>query len=130
MDIPPKKLMDVYSLSGSVGYDPLKKLLYARCANMGANYVTLKLATDIILDHRVKYIINDERVEYKGVKDIRKKGLYGYLIRTKFTPEFRKNFYRELCHNITKINQLYKLPSGYWVGAFSYKDGKCYPPKQ
>ncbi len=118
------------SLSGSVGYDPLKKLLYARCAHMGANLVTLKLATDIILDHRVKYMIDNQKVEYKGIKDIQKKGLYGYLIRTKITPEFRQQFYKELCQNIRKINIKYKLPVGYWIGAFSYQNGKCLTPQK
>ncbi len=129
INIPPNKLMEVMSLSGSVGYDPLKKLLYARCAHMGANYVTLKLCTDIILNHKVSYVINGKKVEYKGLKDIQKKKLYGYLIRTKFTPEFRKQFYKELCDNIKLINKIYKLPDGYWIGAFSYKNGQCNPPK-
>lgn len=128
INIPPNKLMEVYSLSGSVGYDPLRKLLYARCAHMGANYVTLKLATDIVLDHQVNYIIDGQNITYKGIKDIQNKGLYGYLIRTTFTPEFRKQFYKDLSDNIKKINKKYKLPNGYWIGAFSHKNGQCLPP--
>ena len=36
-------------LSGSVGYDPLKKLLYARCASIKANVATLVLSMKIAM---------------------------------------------------------------------------------
>ena len=40
--IPKDKIMNVLSVSGSVSYDGLKKLLSARCANLEANYATLR----------------------------------------------------------------------------------------
>jgi hypothetical protein len=39
--IPPKKIKQVIAVSGSVGYDGLQKLLYARCASFEANMATL-----------------------------------------------------------------------------------------
>jgi hypothetical protein len=39
--IPPEKIHDVMSISGSVNYDPLKKLLFARCGSIEANIATL-----------------------------------------------------------------------------------------
>jgi len=46
-EVPDDKVLDVLSLSGSVAYDPLKKLLRARCGSEGANIATLLLATRI-----------------------------------------------------------------------------------
>ena len=39
--VPPEKIKQVLSVSGSVGYDGLQKLLYARCASFEANMATL-----------------------------------------------------------------------------------------
>ena len=39
--VPPKKIKQVLAVSGSVGYDGLQKLLYARCASFEANMATL-----------------------------------------------------------------------------------------
>tara|TARA_Y100000590_G_scaffold384433_1_gene455810 strand:+ start:11712 stop:12500 length:789 start_codon:yes stop_codon:yes gene_type:complete len=46
-EVPDDKVLDVISLSGSVAYDPLKKLLRARCGSEAANIATLYLATAI-----------------------------------------------------------------------------------
>jgi len=46
-DVPPEKLLDILSLSGSITYDPLKKWLRARCGSIEANIATLALATQI-----------------------------------------------------------------------------------
>lgn len=46
-DVAPSRFMEVSSLSGSVGYDKLKKQLWARCASAEANIATLALATHI-----------------------------------------------------------------------------------
>ena len=46
-EVPDDKVLDVISLSGSVAYDPLKKILSARCATESANITTLYLATAI-----------------------------------------------------------------------------------
>ena len=39
--VPPEKIRQVLAVSGSVGYDGLQKLLYARCASFEANMATL-----------------------------------------------------------------------------------------
>lgn len=39
--VPPEKIKQVLSVSGSVSYDGLQKLLYARCASFEANTATL-----------------------------------------------------------------------------------------
>ena len=39
--VPPEKIKQVLAVSGSVGYDGLQKLLYARCASFEANMATL-----------------------------------------------------------------------------------------
>lgn len=39
--VPPESLSDVLSISGSVGYDCLKHMLWARCGSIEANYATL-----------------------------------------------------------------------------------------
>jgi hypothetical protein len=46
-DVMPSKYMEVTSLSGSIVYDPLKKLLRSRCGTMEATVATLALATQI-----------------------------------------------------------------------------------
>jgi len=46
-EVPDDKVLDVLSLSGSVSYDPLKKLLRARCGSEAANIATLLLATRV-----------------------------------------------------------------------------------
>lgn len=46
-DVAPSRFMEVESLSGSVGYDKLKKLLWARCGSAESAIATLALATHV-----------------------------------------------------------------------------------
>jgi hypothetical protein len=48
--VPPELLRDVLGLSKSVQYDPLKKVLTARCHFSGANKATMYLAVKIALN--------------------------------------------------------------------------------
>lgn len=66
--VPPDMLKRVLSISGSINYDGLKKLLTARCAGMGANLATLYLAMALVSGKM-------------SFQDIKKKGLYGKYIR-------------------------------------------------
>ena len=50
-DVAPSRFIEVTSLSGSVGYDKLKKMLWARCGSAEANIATLALATHIDEGH-------------------------------------------------------------------------------
>lgn len=46
--VPPNKLLDVLSISGSIRYDGLKNELTARCASIHANIATLFLGMSIV----------------------------------------------------------------------------------
>jgi hypothetical protein len=52
IDIPTDKVADVSALTESVGYDTMKKELYARCHFMPANLVSLYLAKQIAQGHK------------------------------------------------------------------------------
>lgn len=130
VDIKPEKLPEVLSLSGSVGYDPLKKLLYARCASLAANIATLKVVSDILLNKKVEIELDGEKYKYQGIGEIQKYGVYGKTIgATKDNPVFIKKLYTNLSNNLKKYNKSHKpKETGYWKAAFSYKNGECYPP--
>ena len=71
--VPKNKRLDVLSISGSINYDGLTKLLTARCASIEANIATLYLGMCVannIMD----------------IKDVKKKGLYGKYIRGEMEP--------------------------------------------
>lgn len=53
--IPPEKIKDVLAVSGSVGYDGLKKLLYARCASIEANMATFSAVFSVLNSKDPKY---------------------------------------------------------------------------
>ena len=56
--IPPKKLYKVLSTSGSINYDPLRHLLFARCGSFEANFATLRIVFNIINNKSTKYSDN------------------------------------------------------------------------
>jgi len=66
--VPPNLRLDVLSISGSINYDGLTKLLTARCASLEANIATLYLGM----------CVANKRMSIKKVK---KDGLYGKYIR-------------------------------------------------
>jgi len=66
-------LKRVLSISGSINYDGLKKLLTARCGGMGANLATLYLAMSLVSGNM-------------SIQNIKKKGLYGKYIREEEIP--------------------------------------------
>ena len=47
-----KRVNDVLALTESIGYDTMKKEIYARCHFMAANIVTLYLAKQIANGHK------------------------------------------------------------------------------
>jgi hypothetical protein len=71
--VPPNKRIDVLSISGSINYDGLTKLLTARCASLEANIATLYLGMSVA---------NNKM----SIKDVKKKGLYGKYIRGEMQP--------------------------------------------
>lgn len=66
--VPPNKLKDVLSISGSIRYDGLKKELTARCASIYANVATLFLGMAIV----------DGR---HTIEDVKKNNMYAKHIR-------------------------------------------------
>ena len=101
-EIPIKKIMDVLSLSGSVSYDPLKKLLRARCASEEANIATLYLATSIG---------NGEI----SIKKVQREQLYKKAIDDTSNSQKVAAMYHKLCNNLhhqpgdPKITGVFKL---------------------
>lgn len=115
-DIHPDRFSDVLSLSGSVSYDPLKKLLSARCGSNEANIATLYLATEIASGNR-------------NIDDIQKNKLYKKTIVSTSNKENVNKLYNNLCSNIK--NQSGNIGNtGFWPAAFS--EGCCpsYNPKK
>ena len=66
--VPPKLRLAVLSISGSINYDGLTKLLTARCASLEANIATLFLGMSVAN-------------EKMTIKQVKKSGLYGKYIR-------------------------------------------------
>lgn len=66
--VPPNLRLDVLSISGSINYDGLTKLLTARCASLEANIATLYLGMCVANKHM-------------SIKKVKKDGLYGKYIR-------------------------------------------------
>ena len=66
--VPPNKRKDVLSISGSINYDGLTKMLTARCANLNANIATLYLGMCVANG-------------IMSIKNVKKAGLYGKYIR-------------------------------------------------
>lgn len=129
--VPPKKVPSVLSLSGSVNYDALKRLLSARCGSIEANIATLKLLLDILLDKEVSVQFGNENYTYKGIKDIQQKNIYGMTINQTTNPEFVKQLYTDLVQSYQEYTTETKdIPIGYWSAAFSYVDDKCLPPNK
>ena len=54
--IPPEKIKNVLAVSGSVGYDGLQKLLYARCSTIAANMATLASVFLVLNNKDPKYV--------------------------------------------------------------------------
>lgn len=110
VDIHPDVLPLVQSVSGSVHYDPLKKLLCARCGSMEANIATLKLVTDILTDK-----VN--RSLYMGGLS----KLYGDTISSTNDQSNVEEYYHNICDNLLELGS----PSSqdYWPGAFNPQCG-------
>lgn len=52
--VPPNKVPDVQSISGSVLLDLLKNTVSARCGSTGANYATLRTVIDVIMGNHTR----------------------------------------------------------------------------
>ena len=86
--VPPSKLYDVLSISGSVNYDPLKKELFARCGSFEANFATLRTVFNVINNKKTEYGQNINNKDDE-IKDNEK-----YVMRQ--TIENRRKYRRQL----------------------------------
>ncbi len=101
IDLNDKYWSDVLSVSGSVGYDPLKHMLYARCASIEANIATLCTCV----------MINNGDLT---IKQVQKKQIYGEMINSTSNFNSVKMMYEYLYKNLPK-----NVPqTGYWNIAF------------
>ncbi len=97
----PKQIPMLFSISGSVSYDPLKNLLSARCASLGANIATLKLATDLLLSNNVNYqknkytLYENKDIKYNNLESAHNSGAYKALIMSTKDEDFKKKLYSE-----------------------------------
>lgn len=120
VDIPPQALDYVTSLSGSISYDPLKRLLSARCGDIAAVIATLYLA--------VRIVENPART-----RNIQNQGLYKNLITELYKPggvrgwdlPLVERVYIGLCRMLKELPQTEE--TGYWRGAFDANGG---PPTE
>lgn len=111
VDIGPDILPIIISISGSISYDPLKKLLSARCGSIEANVATLRLCTDILTDKL-------DTKEYFNLAP-----LYGSMIKSTKDENVARQLYQGLCNNLQELGR--PSMSDYWIGAF---DADCNEP--
>jgi len=86
-DVSPSKFVEVTSLSGTIGYDALKKQLWARCGTIESVIATLALATQVGE--------GDISLNYAQANEL----LPHYLMSTK-DPERISRLYNLLCYNL------------------------------
>ena len=114
-EIPDSKVPEVTSLSGSVAYDPLKKLLRARCGSEAAIIATLYLAVSI----------GNSRI---SLKKVQKEKLYGKTISSTVNPQNVEIYYNRLCKYLKD-----QPGNPEWTGFYplAFPEGCCkgYDPK-
>ena len=91
--VPPSRRLAVLSISGSINYDGLTKLLTARCASLEANIATLYLGM-CVANNRMT------------IKHVKKSGLYGKYIRGEMAEH--SELLKEMIAMKNKNNSLYK----------------------
>ena len=88
-DIPESKIMDVLSVSGSLSYDPLKKLLRCRCYREAGNIGTLYLA--VLVGNGIL-----------SLQDIQKGNMYLNIKNTIDDKKVLSMYYDKLVENVNK----------------------------
>ena len=110
------KWPDVLSVSGSVGYDPLKHSLYARCASIEANIATLFTCVNVNQGNISK-------------SDLDNNETYGKNINKMSNPKNVLEMYKYLINYLRDNSGLKLVPmTGYWEVAFPnfVSPGNCY----
>ena len=108
IDLSNKLWNDVLAISGSIGYDPLKKKLYARCGSVEANIASLYTCI----------LVNKGKIT---LKELQTKKIYAKNIQSTKNKSDVIKMYKYLLKTLSK-----KVPkTGYWEIAFpSYKKEK------
>lgn len=102
-----KDLMTILSLSKSVWYDQLKKMLWVRCHFMGANVATALLATRVLtgkLDGKTTIPKEDIHTLYMKEPEVFQ-ALYKKLIMTSMDSSTYKEYLNELKENLKTLGQ-------------------------
>ena len=86
--VPPNKLNDVQSISGSISYDPLKHELFARCGSFAANFATLRTVFNVLEGVETNYSKNIKS------KDSNNESNFDYVLRK--VKENQKMYSKEL----------------------------------
>lgn len=101
--IPKEKLWEVLSLSGSINYDPLKHLLFARCGSFNANFATIRTVFEEIeqeqeIEQKINYSDNIQKALGKNKNNVLKDN-EDYVKRNvienqkKYAIEIEKDYY-------------------------------------
>jgi len=64
-----EKLWEVLALSSSINYDPLKKLLFARCGSFEANYATIRTVLETLNNTDTDYAKNINNKEEESMSN-------------------------------------------------------------
>ena len=111
----PRLLDQVNRLSGTIGYDKLKKLMYTRGGSINANIATLKVATDIVLGKT-------------NISKVHRSKAYIKALESVATPNGTIAMYEALIDNLVRhYDTVNTDPIGYWKGAFTES---CKAPKR
>ena len=108
IELDKQKWADVLAISGSIGYDPLKKKLYARCGSIEANIASLYTCL----------LVNNGTIT---IKRLQSEKIYAKHIESTSDKEEVIKMYKYLLKNLQK-----NVPkTGYWEVAFpNYKKNK------
>lgn len=118
VDVDPKSLQFVMSLTGAIMYDPLKRLLTSRCGDLVANIATLYLALRILENPMRLKSIQDQKLYARLLNSMYKfGGIRG------FNKEQSTRVYKQLCR--LKLDLPQTPNKGFWRGAFNEFGGKA-----
>lgn len=118
--VPPEKIPDVQSISGSVILDLLKNTVSARCASTGANYATLRTVVDVLngtfsrkqISNMYKTNLSNIWKEFENNKETVKKYVITHPVKE---LQYHPFAFPEGCDNDNKIEsfddsqQIYKV---------------------
>ena len=91
--IPKERLFEILSISGSIGYDGLKHLLYARCGSFEANYATFRTVFDKLNNSQSDYGTNINNKEDEGISNEEFVKEQVRLNQNKYSEELSRDYY-------------------------------------